>query len=388
MTMSRLFGLGARPLAIFALLITLGVADSALAQASPVGAFGESIPFIPGLSGSSGVTLNDGTVLLTGGSNTAYRFNPANATFTPTQPLATMHTSTRPVLLPDGRVLLASGGANPAETRSEIYNPATNAWTMTGSLPVPRQWAAVLTDASGRVFILGGKNASGQELSSVLRYEPGTGQFLAAGNLLVARAGAAAVRLANGKFLLVGGTNGGGFPSRTAEIYDPSTGTSVATGSIYYPTSFANMDLLHDGRALMTGGSIEYAGSSLRVSSAAEVFNPTMGQFTRMSMTWDRLGHSATVLPSGEVLLMGGFDDFGQCLTNTEIFNPRETNLLFAFRTGPPMPRNHCLHAAATLNDGSIFVGGGGAGPNGVEASEVADRFFLDPISSSGFESQ
>jgi hypothetical protein len=386
--MSHLVSRGAWPLVLLVLAISMSQSALTLAQTPQVGAFGPSIPFETGISGSSGVTLNDGTVLLTGGSTVAYRFNPGSLSFSPTGPLATMHTSTRPVLLPDGRVLLASGGANPAESRSEIYDPATNGWSLTGSLPVPRQWTAVLTDINGRIFILGGKNASGQELASVLRYEPSTGQFLAAGNLLLARAGAAAVRLANGKFLLVGGTNGGGYLSRTSEIFDPTTGTSVATGSIYYPTSYANLVLLHDGRALLTGGSIEYAGSSLRISSAAEAFNPATGQFTRMNMTWDRLGHSATVLTSGEVLLMGGFDDFGQCLTNTEIFNPNEANLLFAFRRGPTMPNNHCLQTAETLNDGSILIAGGGGGSYGVEASEVADRFFLDVISASGFEAQ
>jgi hypothetical protein len=386
--MSHLVSRGAWPLVLLVLAISMSQSALTLAQTPQVGAFGPSIPFETGISGSSGVTLNDGTVLLMGGSTIAYRFDPRNLSFSPTGSLAAMHTATKPALLPDGRVLLASGGANPAEPRSEIYDPATNAWTQTGSLPVPRQWAAVLTDINGRVFILGGKNASGQELASVLRYEPSTGQFLAAGNLLLARAGAAAVRLANGKFLLVGGTNGGGYLSRTAEIYDPSTSLSVATGSIYYPTSFANMVLLHDGRALLTGGSMEYQSLSLRVSSVAEVFNPATGQFTRMNMSWDRLGHSASLLPSGEVLLMGGLDDFGQCLTNTEIFDPTETNLLFAFRRGPTMPNNHCLQSATTLSDGSILIAGGGGGPNGVEASEVADRFFLDAISSSGFESQ
>lgn len=386
--MARLVSRATWPLALLVLVISLSQSAPLLAQTPPLGAFGPSIPFDTGISGSSGIRLNDGTVLLTGGSTVAYRFDPRNLLFSPTGSLAAMHTATKPALLPDGRVLLASGGANPTETRSEIYDPATNAWTLTGSLSVPRQWAAVLTDFNGRVFILGGKNSSGQELASVLRYEPSTEQFVAAGNLVVARAGAASVRLANGKFLLIGGTNGGGYNLKSAEIYDPSTGVSVSTGSTSFPTSYANLVLLQDGRALMTGGSVEYAGTSLRVSSYAEVFNPTNGQFTRLNMTWDRLGHSATVLPSGEVLLMGGFDDFGQCLTNTEIFNPNEVNLLFAFQRGPTMPNNHCLQTAETLNDGSILIAGGGGGPNGVEASEVADRFFLDAISSSGFESQ
>ncbi|SFN45786.1 Galactose oxidase, central domain [Dokdonella immobilis] len=379
---------GAWPLVLLVLAISLSQSALTLAQTPHVGAFGPSIPFETGISGSSGVTLNDGTVLLTGGSTIAYTFDPRYLSFSPTGPLAAMHTSSKPALLPDGRVLLASGGANPTETRSEIYNPATNTWTLTGSLNVPRQWATVLTDVSGRIFLLGGKDTNGQELGSIIRYDPTIGQFVAAGSLLVPRAGAAAVRLANGRFLLVGGTNGGGYNLRSAEIYDPSSGVSIATGDISFPTSYANLVLLQDGRALLTGGSLEYLGTSLRVSNYAEVFNPATGQFTRMNMTWDRVGHSATVLPSGEVLLMGGFDDFGQCLTNTEIFNPIEANLLFAFRRGPPMPNHHCFHTAATLTDGSILVAGGGGGDYGVEASETADHFFLDAISRSGFEFQ
>lgn len=97
-------------------------------------------------------------------------------------------------LLPDGRVLVAGGYSDSdvsALSTCEIYNPAANAWTQTGSL-------------SGGTY---------------------------------GRAGFTLTALADGKFLAASGweveTMGGGYNQverRSAELYDPSTGTWSVAG--------------------------------------------------------------------------------------------------------------------------------------------------------------
>lgn len=363
-------------------------APPSFAETASVGTFGPSLPFQPGVPSASSVMLDDGTVLVTGVSTTAYRYDPAGATFTPTGPLAVPRVSSIPARLPDGRVLVASGAASPSEARAEIYDLATNTWTLTGSVATARQWFATLTDLSGRVFLLGGQDASGHALASVERYDAQTGQFVPAPPLGKARAHAAFVRLQDGRFLLAGGIDANGNLDASAEIYNPANGTSQAAYSLTYPTYGANLVLLQDGQALLTGG-MQLQGSSLRVSYTAELFNPTTRRFTRKgNMAWMRLAHTATVLPSGKVLLTGGLDDFGQCLSNTEIFDPESPSSLFDFRTGPPMPNPHCFHSAAALANGSVLLAGGAFDNSGSgdATSTVADRFDLDAVWADGFE--
>jgi len=114
--------------------------------------------------------LHDGTVLLTGGQdnhflieNTAELFNPTTGTFSSTSsegcagspPPAGCMSSGRDFhlsqTLPDGRVLIA-GGVNSAFSTiatAEIYNPATQSFTPTGNMSIPRSGAAASMVLSG-----------------------------------------------------------------------------------------------------------------------------------------------------------------------------------------------------------------------------------------------
>ena len=67
------------------------------------------------------------------------------------------HTAT---LLPSGHVLVAGGISSapngPAQATSELYDPATDLWSLASSMAVPRQGhGAVLLD-SGQVLVIGG----------------------------------------------------------------------------------------------------------------------------------------------------------------------------------------------------------------------------------------
>ena len=74
--------------------------------------------------------------MLVAGEDSAQVFDPATRTWPATGPMRSVHTSAEVVRLADGRILLAGGydelGApNPA---TEIYDPATNAWTLSDRL--------------------------------------------------------------------------------------------------------------------------------------------------------------------------------------------------------------------------------------------------------------
>jgi Galactose oxidase, central domain len=65
------------------------------------------------------------------------------------------HTAT---LLPDGRVLVA-GGLYYDASSAELYDPATGAWSRTGSLSAVRNGPTATLLPNGKVLIAGGGSA-------------------------------------------------------------------------------------------------------------------------------------------------------------------------------------------------------------------------------------
>ena len=86
--------------------------------------------------------LSDGRVLISGEANSDFSgpapgeiYDPANGKFTPTGTMATLRFGYSATLLPDGTVLIAGGemvdgSRRPVVADSEIYNPATGAFTL------------------------------------------------------------------------------------------------------------------------------------------------------------------------------------------------------------------------------------------------------------------
>ena len=93
---------------------------------------------------------------------TAEIFNPTTSTFAAAASLpGNARVDHLAALLPSGKVLVA-GGMNSQDTvlaDAFLYDPATNAWTSTGSLSVPRAFAAATVLANGRVLVVGGMQA-------------------------------------------------------------------------------------------------------------------------------------------------------------------------------------------------------------------------------------
>jgi hypothetical protein len=134
--------------------------------------------------------LPDGEVLVLGGSTSptsAELYYPATGTWSAATGglnlcLANFdcRIGSSATLLGNGQVLVAGGlyglDTNPSSTASAIlYNPATNSWTLTGSLTTARedQTADLLT--SGQVLVAGGANFVSHKftaLSSAELYTP------------------------------------------------------------------------------------------------------------------------------------------------------------------------------------------------------------------------
>jgi hypothetical protein len=178
--------------------------------------------------------LEDGKVLITGGgsghypSQNVYRsaevYDPATGKFTSASQMTVGRHKHAAILLQSGRVLIVGGSDNRdwhgEYASAEIYDPTTATFTRTGAMNAARFKlpAALALLPNGRVLVAGG--GAFAEL-----YDETSGAFMKVpGSLGAARFFASATLLPGGKALITGGyaDSGGGLPATPAAwLYQP-----------------------------------------------------------------------------------------------------------------------------------------------------------------------
>ncbi|MGP8269938.1 MAG: Kelch repeat-containing protein [Terracidiphilus sp.] len=269
------------------------------------------------------------------------------------------HTAT---LLPNGKVLLAGGfvnsvwdyGPSASDNGAELYDSATGVLSGTGDMTANRGDHTATLLANGKVLIAGGadQDQNGTGLARAELYDPGTGTFTQTGSMVVGRFLHTATQLQNGKVLIVGGAlTSASDPVATAEVYDPATGIFTVTGEMTTARERHTATLLADGRVLIVGGAT--SGGTGDSTATAEVYDPSTGMFSVTgSMVEARTFHTATLLPSGKVLVAGGGDEN----STAEVYDPATGS--FSIAGGMEIGRSG--HTATLLPNGSVLVAGGG----------------------------
>ncbi|MBL8206393.1 MAG: NPCBM/NEW2 domain-containing protein [Blastocatellia bacterium] len=316
--------------------------------------------------------------------------------------------------LPDGRIL-AWGGNNPtsfsggSNTYAAIWDPKTNQISSANHSTHSMFCGIPTMLEDGRVFVNGGDGTR----ERVSAFDFRTNQWTRLENMNRGRWYPGSVALPNGKVFTALGEPGDIYP----EIWTPGQGWSLLTGAnlqapilnfpgyqknwlpylylapsglIFHngPTqqmnwinfsgngSVSNAGIINtwypkysaavmydQGKILVTGGQVN--GDVQAATNQAMIIDlngatPTKTAITSMANA--RKFHNAVVLPTGEVLIVGGntsgieFSDQGTILT-PEIWNP-ETQ---TWRTvaAHSVPRNY--HSVALLMpDGRVWSGGGG----------------------------
>jgi Galactose oxidase, central domain/Kelch motif len=243
------------------------------------------------------VRLPDGRVLVAGGAeytSSAEVYDPATNRWTPTGSMSVDRYDYTATLLRDGRVLVVGGYSLSSVGRStvlsELYDPATGRWTVTGSLRTPRRNHTATLLPDGTVLVAGGFNRDGWLRSAEL-YNPARGRWSHVAPMTTAREHASAILLGTGRVLVADGGN----PSalRSAELYDPSSGRWSVTGSMNgYGGTAA---LLQDGHVLVAS------------SGTGDVYSPATGTWTETGpMVYPYASAAAALLPNGQVLYAGG----------------------------------------------------------------------------------
>ena len=301
--------------------------------------------------------LPNGKTLVAGGFDgtnylsSAELYDPATETWSSTGSLTTVsaqHTST---LLPSGQILVAGGFFNShALTSAELYEPAAGGWSGTGNMTMMRVRHTATLLPNGKVLVAGGYDADFNALIQAELYDPATGTWSTTGNMTTARVLQQATLLPSGKVLVEGGNNSNGTSFLTdAELYDPAAGTWSNTGSMTTARDQHTATLLANGKVLVAGG---FAGGFL---TSTELYDPGTETWSNAGhLITGRDGHTATLLPNGQVLVVGGAGN-GGTLASAELYDP----VAGTWSSTGGLATGRFEHTATLLPSGKVLVAGG-----------------------------
>lgn len=303
-------------------------------------------------------------------------------------------------LLGDGRVLLTGGSADGS---ADLYDPLTRTWSSQtcdpsappsadcpGKMSTPRggpHGATLLQapgcgDDCGKVLVAGGccQQVMGRDvapLKSAELFDPSTGLWEDVAPLEIGREAHTASLLPDGRVLVVDGCYDA-YSCGTAAVYD--TRKQQPSAEVYDavlnrwapmpPPAFGRVDhratTLTSGKVLISGGSVFKSHTPDQNTRPPPYLAPPE-MFDPFSRTWiptkddhkqRRVGHSATLLQDGRVLVAGGHDGaaHGTSLISSETYDPSSDTWTASGSLN--LPRYG--HAGVLLPDGDVLATGDG----------------------------
>jgi hypothetical protein len=324
-------------------------------------------------AGQAAVVLKNGKVLLIGGGDrgkllaSAELYDPATETFTATGSMSTPRLHPEAQLLPNGDVLVMGGQANAGATNgpdlsSEIYDPAMGTFSEGPKLGVSLGGIVSTVLKNGRIFLAGVAacdNGAGAPCPApIYLFDPETGTFAQAGALAIAAVAETATTLENGTVLLFEGLpqSMATSPLNSFQIYDPATGkTTVGSATEGLGVAFMAAARLQDGSVLICGGNSHFSSAA----PMCQLYDPASrtARLTTGTMHASRLRPTATLLQDGRVLIAGGNRNVPSLASppDAEIYDPQ----LEAFRSAGNLETTRYEFTASLLADGSVLIAGG-----------------------------
>ncbi len=177
-----------------------------------------------------------------------------------------------------------------------------------------------------------------------------------------------------GHVLMIGGLwNAGDLNScRTANILHPDDDAVTSTSNPKIGVMMQTLTNLADGNVLMAGGIDDFAGD---ITNTAELFTPPNEFFTTLGAPLNvaRAGHTATLLKDGTVLLAGGIENVSGVMTavnSAELYDPIAQTFSAVAAT---MTAARVGHTATLLKDGRVLLAGGHNGTSTFSVTGASD---------------
>lgn len=270
------------------------------------------------------------------------------------------------IRISSGKVLVAGGRKPGNENLGEVleFDPATNKVSILASLSVPRAKPGAC-ETDGCVYFIGGHTTASGNSDHCDILDLGTGQILPGPSLVVAQQSPGVFALENGDIVAVGFQ----IIQRLRKGYlewekEPSE---------LQPRSYQSTVRLQDGRILVVGGL--FTGTAVPTT---EIYNPWL---RRVDATVDLprpLGFvGLALLRSGLVFAAGGTHNLSTASQDVFLFDSRTQT----WKSVRPMTYGRIAPRVIELEDGRIFVGGGGSAwsPFGEIYDPRTDRWTVTP---------
>jgi hypothetical protein len=232
------------------------------------------------------------------------------------------------IVLPDGRPFINSGtlAYDPfhGELRSSVYDPVTNSFTLAQNMAHGRWYPTVTTLGDGRVMTFSGLTETGATNTTVELYTPGSGwspPYQAAWTPpLYPRMNL----LPDGRVFYSGSDRGSRFFTPATQAWSAVVATTNYSGTRTYGSSvllpLTGADNYRPRVMILGGGNPATATTELIDLSAASPkwqYGPSMSQ--------PRIEMNATILPTGQVLALGGStndEDASTASLNADLYDP------------------------------------------------------------------
>jgi len=353
--------------ALLSLPLLIHLAPTVLAQ-SGQGQW-QTLPYTMPINPIHTALLYNGKVLIVSGSGNvagnnnfqAALWDPQAGTIT-TQPVAWDMFCNSMVVLPDGRPFVMGGTLQydpfHGELRTSNYDPATHTFTDQQSMAHGRWYPTATVLSDGRVMIFSGLNETGGTNTSVEFYSAGSGWSAAYSAPWTPPLYPRMHVLPNGKVFYSGSTTG-------SSLFDPAThtwttniaftnysGTRTYGSSVLLPLTLANN---YTPKVLILGGGNPSTATTeiidLSAATPKWVYGPNMSQ--------PRIEMNATLLPSGQVLAIGGSlndEDTATASLNADLYNPVSNSFTPA---GAEVYARLYHSVSLLLPDATVWVAGG-----------------------------
>ncbi len=326
------------------------------------------------------VLLQTGKVLAIGGFSvigqgigpvaSAELYDPSTGQWTPTGSMQLARAAFTATVLPNGHVLVAGGqcncGSNGDTATAELYDPATGTWSPTGSMAITRVNHVAVLLSDGNVLVAGGYNGNNTDNTAEV-YDAATDTWAVTGSMATPRYQPAASLLEDGTVLVTGGrsdTQG----LATTEIYHPNTHAWTSGKAMNVTHDLHTMNVLQDGEVLVAGG--ESDDSLDNLSAVTEYIGAKAKGKWRLAspMAQERLEATGTLLSNGEVLEAGT-----DCALNPPLCDQSTAELYMpnnrTWAAAASMNQGRACHAAVLLPSGQVLVAGGFYDTIGVNGS-------------------